>query len=107
MLVIHELGMNLDRGEKLLVNSDPDQPISSLCAPIKYPRCCPVMHSLLPRFIKVGMCLEPFVPYLDTFFIPRRHKGPENMSICVFECRYETYRALRRSVYLIDWMSLF
>ena len=52
MLVIHEEGVNLYRGGKLLVDSDLEQPISSLCASIEPLRCWPVMQSLLPRFIK-------------------------------------------------------
>ena len=32
VLVIHQVGVHLEREDKLLVNSEPDQPISNLCA---------------------------------------------------------------------------
>ena len=44
VVVIHELGVHLGRGEKLLVNIELDQTISSVCAYIESLRCCPVMH---------------------------------------------------------------
>ena len=44
MSIIHEEGLNLERGKKLLVNSDLEHPIYSLCASIEYLSCSPVMH---------------------------------------------------------------
>ena len=61
MSIIHEEGLNLERGKKLLVNSDLEHPIYSLCASIKYLMCSPAMQSLFPIFIRAGMCLDPFV----------------------------------------------
>ena len=61
MLVIHKVGIDLERGEKLLTNSDPEHTISSLCASIGYLRSCPVMHSLFLIFIRASMCLDPCV----------------------------------------------
>ena len=59
VFVIHEAGVNLRRGEILLENREPENPMSSLCASIEYLRCCPVMQSLFPGFISPRMCLDP------------------------------------------------
>ena len=62
MLVIHKLGIHLERGGELLVNSDPEQPMSSLFASIESLMCCPVMQSIFPRFIRASIRLAPCVP---------------------------------------------
>ena len=62
VLVIHEVGVHLERGYKLLVNIDHEHPISIFCASIESLRCCPVMQSLFLRFIRASMCLDPCVP---------------------------------------------
>ena len=46
MLVIHVLCVNLDRGENLLENRYPDQPMSSFWYYMESLRCCPVMKLL-------------------------------------------------------------
>ena len=43
VLVIHDFGLHLEGGG-VLMNSDADYPIYSLCASIKSYRYCPVMH---------------------------------------------------------------
>ena len=46
MLVIHKAGVHLRRGDKLLKNIDPDNPISSFWDYIESLMCCPVMKLL-------------------------------------------------------------
>ena len=62
MLVIHELGVHLDRRGKLLVNSDSEQTISSVCAYVEYLSCFPVMQYIFLRFIRSSIFLDPCVP---------------------------------------------
>ena len=61
MLVIHESGVYLVRGENLLENRDPEQPIPILWYSMSYPRCCPIIQLLFPRFIRASVCLKPCV----------------------------------------------
>ena len=89
MLVIHEFGVHLVRGEKLLDNRYPEQPMSSLWSSIESLRCCPVVQSLFPRCIRASMCLHPCVPYSEPFFSPRSVEGPETMSLFLFDGRPE------------------
>ena len=59
VFVIHEAGVHLSRGERLLYNRDPDHHMSSLWDYIESLRCCPMMQSLLPRFLRAVICLDP------------------------------------------------
>ena len=62
MLVIHELGIHLVRGWKLLYNRVPENHMSSLWYYVESLRCCSLMQSLFPRFIRGGMCFHPCLP---------------------------------------------
>ena len=48
--------MNLNRGGKLLENRDPEQPMYNLWDSIDSIIFCPLMQSLLPRFISTSIC---------------------------------------------------
>ena len=61
LLVIHNLGVHLVSGEKLLENRYPDQPVPSFWYSMESLRCCPVMQSLFPGFIGVIKYLCPCV----------------------------------------------
>ena len=80
---INDLGVHLEMGGGLLVNSDPEQTTSSLSDSIECLRCCPVMHTIFPRLIRSGICLDPYVPYSDAFCSPRRDESPKK---CLFVC---------------------
>ena len=79
------------------MNSEPWQPISSLCASIDSLRCCPVMQSIFLRLIRSIICLAPCVPYRDSIFSPRRDEGTETMYICVFDGGNDACRELHRA----------
>ena len=62
MLVIHDLGVHLVSGGKLLKNRYPGQPMSSLWDSMESLIFCPVMKSLFLRFMRASICFCPFVP---------------------------------------------
>ena len=101
MLIIYELGVHLERGEKLLDNNYHDQPMSSLWDSIESLRCCHVMQSLFSRFIRDSMCLRPCVPQKDPVFSLRKEEGSDTLYLCVFDGVPESCRAMHRSGYLI------
>ena len=59
MFVIYEVGVHLRRGEILLENKDPENPMYSLRSSIKSLMFCPVMQSLFSRLISARICFYP------------------------------------------------
>ena len=79
MLVIHDLGVYLVIGGKLLDNIVPGQPMSSVFASKESLRCCPVMKLIFTRFIRAILCLPPCFQKIEPFLSPRVEDGPETI----------------------------
>ena len=98
VFVIHEAGVHLSRGERLLYNRDPDHHMSSLWDYIESLRCCLVIQSLFQIFVRSRMCLAPCLPWSDPFLKPMKSEGPDTMSLWVFYGKPEAWRDVQIAV---------